>query len=264
MKRAGSENMSVRTMDISITITRKKIKNMYLRVHPDGTVTVSAPKRVSDKVIRDFVNSKTDWILTQLQKVEERKKAERKNKIKQAENPAYLTGEIHYYWGCPCKLLVEETTGKSHVEFVENPHFGDTMPLGNPEQNDNTIFGILYIHAPKNSTTEQRKHLLDEFYRRKLKLVVPDLIEKYVAIVGKAPVEWRIRDMKTRWGTCNTKDKRIWLSLHLAKKHPDCLEYVIAHELTHLHVSNHSKEFWTRMDVYYPEWKEVRKLLNER
>ena len=86
----------------------------------------------------------------------------------------------------------------------------------------------------------------------------------YAGIVGKSPKEWRIRNMKTRWGTCNTKEGRIWLSLHLAKKHPDCLAYVIAHELTHLHVPNHSKAFWARMNVYYPCWREVRKLLNER
>ena len=249
-------------MTFPLTITRKKIKNMYLRVHPDGTVTVSAPKRLSDKAIREFVNSKADWIAAQLQKLEERKQAEQQAGAKRFTEPVYFTGEIHYYWGCPCKLLVEETTGKSHVEFVENPHFGETMPSENPDQNDNSILGILSMHAPKNSTIEQRKHLLDEFYRKKLKLVVPELLEKYSRIVGKTPVEWRIRDMKTRWGTCNTKDKRIWLSLHLAKKHPDCLEYVIAHELTHLHVPNHSKEFWARMDVYYPGWKAVRKLLN--
>jgi len=246
-------------MTFPLTITRKKIKNMYLRVHPDGTVTVSAPKRLSDKAIREFVISKTDWIEAQLQKLEERKSAEQQAGAKRFTEPVYLTGEIHYYWGCPCKLLVEETAGRSGVEFIENPHFvEESLP-----EKDNSIFGIFYMHVPKNSTTEQRKHLLDEFYRRKLKLVVPDLLEKYVAIVGKAPVEWRIRDMKTRWGTCNTKDKRIWLSLHLAKKHPDCLEYVIAHELTHLHVPNHSKEFWARMDMYYPGWREVRKLLNK-
>ena len=249
-------------MTFPLTITRKKIKNMYLRVHPDGTVTVSAPKRLSDKAIREFVNSKTDWIEAQLQKLEERKSAEQQAGAKRFTEPVYLTGEIHYYWGCPCKLLVKETAGKSHVEFVENPHFGEIMSSENPEQNDTSIFGILYMHAPANSTMEQRRHLLEEFYRKKLKLMVPELLEKYSRIVGKMPKEWRIRNMKTRWGTCNTKDKRIWLSLHLAKKHPDCLEYVIAHELTHLHVPNHSKEFWARMDVYYPEWKEVRKLLN--
>ena len=223
-----------------LTITRKKIKNMYLRVNPDGTVSVSAPKRLTDKAIREFVNSKTDWIETQLQKLEQKKGT------KQSQELNYLTGELHDYWGCPCKLLVEESTGKSSVEFVENPEY------------------ILHMYAPANSTVEQRKYLLEEFYREKLKQAVPELLEKYIPVVGKAPKEWRIRNMKTRWGTCNTKEARIWLNLNLAKKHPDCLDYVIVHELTHLHVPNHSKAFWARMDVYYPQWREVRKLLNER
>lgn len=247
-----------------LTITRKKIKNLYLRVHPDGTVSVSAPKRLSDKAIREFVNSKTDWIEAQLQKLEERKRAGQQTGIKQPAEPDYLTGEIHYYWGCPCKLLVEETVGKSWVEFVENPHFGEASSSKKSEQTDTDTFGILHMRAPVNSTMEQRKHLLEEFYREKLKLVIPELIEKYSRIVGKTPKEWRIRNMKTRWGTCNTKEGRIWLNLNLAKKHPDCLHYVIVHELTHLHVPNHSKAFWVRMDVYYPQWREIRKLLNER
>jgi len=228
-------------MPFPISITRKKIKNMYLRVHPDGTVTVSAPKRASDKVIWDFINSKSDWIVAQREKALNRQNPGQS----EARKDKFLTGEIHYLWGQPCKLLVEETTGKSSVEFLEN------------QQN-------ILMHAPANSTTEQRKHLLEEFYRRELKAVVPHLLEKYVAIVGKSPTEWRIRSMKTKWGTCNVRDKRIWLALNLAKKYPKCLEYVIAHELTHLHVPNHSKAFWARMDVYYPEWREVRKLLNER
>jgi len=234
-------------MPIPFTITRKKIKNLYLRVHPDGTVSVSAPKRMSDKAIRDFVNSKSDWIEAQLQKLEKRKRAGQQAGIKPSAEPAYFTGEVHYYRGCPCRLLVEESAGKSSVEFIETPDFG-----------------ILRMHAPLNSTPAQRKHLLEEFYRQQLKQAVPELMEHYAGVVGKSPKEWHIRNMKTRWGSCNTKEGRIWLSLHLAKKHPDCLSYVIAHELTHLHVPNHSKAFWARMDRYYPRWREVRKLLNER
>ena len=228
-------------MPISYTITRKKIKNMYLRVHPDGTVSVSAPKRASDKVIWDFINSKSDWITAQREKILKRQ-ATGQAVAKEAQ---FHTGEIHSRWGQPCRLFVEETMGRSSAEFVENPE-------------------TIVLHAPKNSTIEQRKRLLEEFYRRELKQVVPGLLEKYALIVGKTPKEWYIRNMKTKWGTCNVQDRRIWLALNLAKKHPKCLEYVIAHELTHLHVPNHSKAFWARMDVYYPEWKEVRKLLNER
>jgi len=161
-----------------LTITRKKIKNMYLRVHPDGTVSVSAPKRLSDKAIREFVNSKTDWIETQLQKLEQKKGT------KQSQELNYLTGELHDYWGCPCKLLVEESTGKSSVEFVENPNFGKEI---SSEEVDTSVFGILHMQVSANSTVEQRKHLLEEFYREKLKLLVPELLEKYIPVVGKAP-----------------------------------------------------------------------------
>ena len=227
-------------MSFHLTITRKKIKNLYLRVHPDGTVAVSAPKYMSDKDICDFVNSKDDWIEKQLKKLEERK--QQTTEPEQTKAASYVTGEIHYLWGKPCVLLVEETVGRSSVEVAETN---------------------LRMYTPVGSTKEQRKHLLTEFYRQQLKQVIPVLLTQYVFVVGKTPKEWRIRNMKTRWGTCNTREGRIWLSLNLAKKHPDCLAYVIAHELTHLHVPNHSKAFWARMDVYYPRWREVRKLLNE-
>ena len=243
MRCAGSKKMSMQLNNFPITITRKKIKNMYLRVHQDGTVSVSAPKRMSDKAIRDFVDSKSDWIEMQLKKLEERK--QQVSETAHTTEPSYVTGEIHYLWGKPCTLLVEETTGRGSVTFVENQQ-------------------SLLLRVPKNSTIEQRRYLLEKFYRQELKAAVPDLMEHYVGVVGKSPTEWRIRNMKTRWGTCNTKAGRIWLALNLAKKHPKCLEYVIAHELTHLHVPNHSKAFWARMDVYYPQWREVRKLLNER
>jgi len=227
----------------NLTITRKKIKNLYLRVLPDGTVAVSAPKRLSDKAIRDFVNSKSDWIEAQLQKLEERKQQQEANPAAETE-PSCITGEIHYLWGKPYTLLVEETTGRGSVVVSEN-----------------TPTATLCLLVPPGSTPDQRKVLLEEFYRKQLKQEVPSLLEKYIPVVGKVPKEWRIRNMKTRWGSCNTKEGRIWLSLHLAKKHPDCLSYVIAHELTHLHVPNHSKAFWARMDVYYPKWREARKLL---
>ena len=255
----------------SVTVTRKRIKNLYLRVHSDGTVAVSAPKRCSDKYIQEFIHSKTDWILMQLEKIEKQKKVE-----KQSNTEAlYVSGEIHFLWGQPCHLVVEETIGKSSVIFKKAGTFDtwtvkETWEQENKEAlqgkwtGDKRNFGVILMRVPLNSTPEQRKHLLDEFYRSCLKTAVPPLLERYVRIVGKAPVEWRIRNMKTRWGTCNVRDKRVWLALNLAKKEPRCLEYVIAHELTHLHEPNHSRAFWTRMDQYYPDWREIRKLLNEK
>lgn len=70
--------------------------------------------------------------------------------------------------------------------------------------------------------------------------------------------------MTTRWGTCNVKTCKIWLNLQLAKKPIDCLEYVILHELAHLEVKNHNEQFIAIMDRHMPNWREIRKKLNDQ
>ena len=75
--------------------------------------------------------------------------------------------------------------------------------------------------------------------------------------------EWHIRRMRTKWGTCNYRAHRIWLSLALAEQPMDCVEYVVVHELLHLRVPNHSKAFWSLMEQYIPDWKQRRTRLNQ-
>lgn len=246
-KNQKENNIIMSRNSVPVELHRKKIKNLYLRVHPDGRVTLSAPKRLSDKAIQEFLDSKSDWIQTRREKLLSSQNSRSRQEF------AYATGETHYLWGKPHILVVEETPGRSSAVVTK---------VIWEEQEENSSQAIL-LRVPVASTPEQRKHLLEEFYRAQLKSVVPYLMEKYTGIVGKAPEEWRIRNMKTRWGTCNVTDKRIWLSLHLAKKPPQCLEYVIVHELTHLYEPNHSRAFWERVGRYYPDWKAVRRLLKE-
>ena len=73
---------------------------------------------------------------------------------------------------------------------------------------------------------------------------------------------WQIKNMTTRWGTCNVKTRKVWFNLQLAKKTPECLEYVIVHELMHLIEKSHNEKFATLMDKYLPNWREIRKSLN--
>ena len=72
-----------------------------------------------------------------------------------------------------------------------------------------------------------------------------------------------IRKMKTKWGTCNQKAKRIWLNLELIKKPIHCIEYIIVHELVHLLERNHNKKFVTYMDHFLPEWRQLKNELNQ-
>lgn len=63
-------------------------------------------------------------------------------------------------------------------------------------------------------------------------------------------------------GSCNTNDKRIWLNLELAKKPPECLEYILVHELVHLLERKHNTRFKAFMDEFMPKWSLHRNILN--
>lgn len=69
--------------------------------------------------------------------------------------------------------------------------------------------------------------------------------------------------MKTKWGSCNIDAQRIWLNLDLAKKSPECLEYVVVHELVHFLERRHTGYFRAQMDKFLPNWQERRELLNK-
>ena len=119
----------------------------------------------------------------------------------------------------------------------------------------------LLIYTKKEEGLEKRKAILDKFYREELKAKATLFFEKYLKKMNLEILEFRIKNMKTRWGTCNIKDRRIWLSLALAKKPLICLEYVIVHELSHLFEKGHNKRFYTILDSYFPNRKEAESLL---
>lgn len=222
----------IRVSHIEIEVNKKKIKNMYLKVsRQDGKVSVSAPLRTKDDIIKRFVASKLDWIDKQVKKFENRKSL---------IDLEYKQDEIHYVWGKPYSLEIKYENKKG-VEILD-----DKL--------------ILAIH--KDSTIIQRDKLLIEWYRKQLKERLPDLVEKWEYIIGVSIESVRVRNMTTRWGTCNTRDKRICFNLQLAKKPLRCLEYVVVHELVHLLEPSHNVVFKNHMDKYLPNWREIKRELN--
>ena len=218
---------------INIQIAKKAIKNLYVRVYPlDGRVLLTAPRQVSDRVLQVFINSKLTWIKKQRQKFAEQTVQTR---------PRYLDGETCHVWGRQYILEAAESSAHGPWGLV-----GDRL--------------VLPLH-PQNSF-EQRKRLLVEWYREQLKLAVPPILDRCENIVGVRVMEWHVKNMRTRWGTCNPARKRIWLSLQLAQKSPECLEYVIIHELVHLLERKHTEKFREYMDSFCPSWRSVKKDLN--
>lgn len=226
------ENITVE--GINITLYRKNIKNMYLRVlPPNGEVKVSAPLFISQNDIVNFIKSRKDWILKKQKLILE-------NDIKPPLK--YNNRETHYLWGKAYTLQLIKNDAVKHVLIDEDK-------------------SIMYLPVPKRSTIEKREKILTEFYRSELKIAITPVLEKCTKIVGKTPKDVSVRKMRN-WGNCK-QDGRITLNLNLAKKDPKCLEYVMIHELCHLIEFNHSKKFKELMDKYCPNWKEIKKRLNE-
>lgn len=102
-----------------------------------------------------------------------------------------------------------------------------------------------------------------DWYRTQLKHIVLTLIDNWEKVIGVKSNAFGIKKMRTKWGTCNTEVKRIWLNLELAKKSKECLEYIIVHELVHLLERSPNKPIVKLMDEFMPKWRFHREKLNK-
>jgi predicted metal-dependent hydrolase len=119
------------------------------------------------------------------------------------------------------------------------------------------------MHIKPQTSLQKREKLLEGFYRSELRKELAKMKNKWEKTTGQVIREIQIKKMKTKWGTSNRQDHRIWLNLELAKKPPKCIEYVLVHEITHFMVKNHTEEFKELLKSFMPNWIQVRKELNK-
>lgn len=219
---------------VSLQLNRRPIKNLHISVlPPDGRVRVSAPEHMTDTAIRMAVVSRIPWIKKQ--------QREFAGQLRQSDRKM-VSGECHYFWGKRHRLNVEERTGRHEVKVSG---------------------GKIHLFVNPGTSVENRTLVLTEFYRNQLKARIEKLITDWQDRMSVEAADWRVKKMKTKWGSCNTRTKRIWLNLELAKKPPECLEYILVHELVHLLERNHNERFRAHMDKFMPNWRERRDLLNK-
>lgn len=175
---------------VTITVTKKRMKNMYLRIKKeDGTVLISAPHQMSDVRIERFARERIEWIKKYQQK----------------------------YAGAKQQRAADRELDTAEIR--------------------------------------RRKQLL----KRQVEL----LVAKWEPVMGVKVSGITIRQMKTRWGSCNVMTHHININLALLYKPEECLEYVVVHEMTHILEASHNEVFWGYMTKFYPDWKRVRKYLND-
>lgn len=217
---------------IPALIRYKNIKNLYLRVR-DGHIELSVPQRTAQRDMENFVRRRRAWIDERLRLL-----------CVRAERPApqYAEGERIRLWGTEYPLVcVPLTRGKFYAEYAN---------------------GTIVLHVSETADVNMRRAAIEALYRVELAAAIECEAPVCENIVGKRAARWRIRAMKTRWGSCNVRTAAITLNLRLAQYDVRALRYVITHELTHLWVRGHDSRFYARMDRYFPDWQNVRRELN--
>ena len=230
----STEKHQIIVNDLVVDVVRKNIKNLHLAVYPPaGRVRVAAPLRVNDEAVRLFTISRLAWIKRQQAKFEGQERQSARE---------YVSGESHYYQGHRYLLNVIYHQGSPAVSLRNNK----TMDL--------------FVRT--GSDTSVRERVLTTWYRQRLKEEIAPLIAKWEAITGVKVAGWGVKQMKTRWGTCNIEARRIWLNLELIKKPVHCLEYIIVHEMMHLLERHHNERFTAYMNHFMPLWQYYREELN--
>jgi len=218
---------------IAVEVVKKDIENVHLSVHPpSGRVRISAPLRMNLDTIRVFAISKLGWIKQQQKKLREQER----------ETPReYLERESHYVWGRRYLLKIVESNSAPAVE------------LGHRK---------MLLRVRPGASDEKEEAIVEDWYREQLKQAVPSLIAKWEPLIGVKVRRFFAQKMKTKWGSCRSGSGSIRLNTDLAKKEPQCLEYIVVHEMLHLLEPTHNNRFANLMDQFMPQWKFCRAELN--
>lgn len=219
--------------EFSADVIRKSIKNVHLSVYPpDGRVRISAPLHMELETIRVFAISKLAWI----------KRQQRKMLAQERETPReYLDRESHFVWGKRYLLKLVEAEAAPCIDLKHSK---------------------LVLQVRPGTDEVRRQEILDAWYREQIKVAIPELLRKWEPLMGVKAGQVFVQQMKTKWGSCNPASGSIRLNTDLAKKPPECLEYIVVHELAHLIEPTHNARFVALMDLFLPQWKHVKDELN--
>lgn len=218
---------------IEIEVTFKAIKNLHLSVHPPyGRVTIASPEFYHLDKVKIYAATKLGWI----------KREQKKIRSQEREEPKLMiTQESHQFFGQRYLLKVIDATRPKLILKHD----------------------AIELYASPKATLEQKQKTLYNWYKKELDGKIGNLISDYATIMNIIDLNFRIRKMKTKWGSCNIEKRMLWFNIELAKKPIDCVEYIVVHEMVHLLERNHNKNFIILMDRFLPSWRIQKKILNE-
>lgn len=213
----------VNVKGVDVVLEKKKIKNMYLRYSEKyNAFCVTYSSLISEKKVMEFIEANIEKMI--------KKKETKKSTLDEIKDGGFV-----YIFGA--KLILRVVNDKKNYVEIKDPE--------------------VFVHIKDESKLDV---VYEKFQKDLLKSYLDYAVPIWVDQMGLCPSMYSIRTMKSKWGCCNTKTKKITFSTMLIRKPKEFIDYVICHELAHIQVPNHGEAFKRILDIYYPEWKSIRKL----
>ena len=231
--------ITLNTRTIEYELQRKNVKNVNLRIRSDGSVYVSAHKSIPLSFIEDFIKSRSDFILSAIDRCEERKR----NAPKESE---YNNGDTICILGKERVLLVNEGN-RNNVAFINGT-------------------GSVLLTVKNTSDTALKKKTVEKWQKELCRDLITELCHRtYPLFVcrGIPFPELHFHAMRTRWGSCNSHGGSLNFNTALIHKPVRCIEYVVMHEFVHFIHPDHSSAFYAELASLMPDWKERKKELEK-
>jgi predicted metal-dependent hydrolase len=205
-------------------IIRSRRKSIALVVMQDASLVIRAPLGVSNDYIQSFIRQKSKWIIKKQRFFLE---AAQKNKPKE-----YVNGEVFYFMGNQYKLKIIPGV-KPAIWLDENLNISETC-LTNPA-----------------------KHL-SGWYIEQAKSIIAERVKLFSRLFDNNFKSVRINSAKSRWGSCGPANT-LNFSWRLVMAPMPIIDYVVAHELVHTGIKNHSTKFYKKLETVMPDYKEREK-----
>lgn len=215
----------------------KRICHIYFRIYPDKKIVrISAPYQISSRALTQAIQVKSDWLM-------EKMNALTNAPVPLKAGPAIRNSRSCMVWGKSLAVTRESCTTRPGICL--------------------TTESKITVRVPSDFETKKEENLWNRWLRSILNERIQILLGKWQPAMGVVPAECRLKKMKTRWGSCNTNARRIWINACLVHLDPSFLEYVLVHELAHLLEPGHTRRFYGIVETYLPDWRDREFRLNQ-
>lgn len=229
----STNSTSIAVGELRVDLVRKDIKNLHLGVYPpNGRVRIAVPLNIPDDAVRAAITRKMAWIKKQ--------QAEFLKQERQGPREG-VSGETYYFFGEKRRMKLVDSTKRGEIKLPSKKY--------------------IELHIDVDASTEKKLLVIDRWYRAELLNYIERVLPHWQEVTALVPNSWSIRKMKTRWGSCDGEQRKLTFNLELVKKSPQCLDYILVHELIHLVEPLHNDNFVKLMDAHLPNWRAHKDLL---